>query len=369
MTMSAKPVFHGLNHLRAFAILYVFIFHYTILSKRQPEWLTSISSMGWTGVDLFFVLSGFLIASQLFDEIKSGNTINFKNFFFRRFFRIIPAYLVTISLYFSIPFFREKEALPPLWKFLSFMQNIGLNIQDKGTFSHAWSLCVEEHFYLLLPLILIAAQRFRIMSRMYSLLIIMFIAGFIIRHLSYQCLYMPHANADDSWMYWYRYIYYPTYARLDGLLTGVAIAAIYKFRPTLWARLSRYGNLWLIAGIAMFTIAFNAWEDTMVYAASVYCFPLVDIGFGLIVMGAVSEGSVLYKMQSRITNYIAAISYSLYLIHKGIIHVTHQLLPADINQSLLLLISTLACILAATILYYTVEQPFMRLRKKLIKEN
>lgn len=368
MTLTNRQTLHGLNTLRAFAILYVFIFHYTILSKQQPEWLKNISSMGWTGVDLFFVLSGFLISSQLFDEIKHTGSINLKRFFTKRFFRIIPAFLVTVGLYFLFPFFREKEALPPLWKFLTFTQNIGLNIKDNGTFSHAWSLCVEEHFYLLLPLIFMVSLRTCVFRRLLWLLVLLFLAGFVIRTYSYNNLYMPHSNADDSWMYWYRYVYYPTYTRLDGLLVGVSIAVLYKFRPAIWQKLSRWGNLWILIGTGIIAIAFNAWEDIMEYQASVYCFPLVDIGFGLIVAGAVSENSLLYRLKSKIINNIAAISYGMYLTHKGIIHITHSLLPADINQSLLFLVSAIACILVATVLYWLVEKPFMQVRRKLIKE-
>jgi len=368
MTPPNRQTLYGLNTLRAFAILYVFIFHYTILSKQQPEWLANISSMGWTGVDLFFVLSGFLISSQLFDEIKESQSINLKRFFIKRFFRIIPAFLFTISLYFLFPFFREKEALPPLWKFLTFTHNISLNIKDNGTFSHAWSLCVEEHFYLLLPIIFLVSLRIGAFKRLARLLVILFLAGFIIRIYSYNSLYMPHSNADDSWMYWYRYVYYPTYTRLDGMLAGVSIAALYKFRPAIWQKISCLGNLWILIGLGILAIAFNAWDDIMEYQASVYCFPLVDIGFGFIVAGAISEKSFLYRFNSKIINHIAAISYGMYLTHKGVIHVTHTILSADINQSLLFLISTIASILAATMLYLLVEKPFMQLRRKLIKE-
>ena len=105
---------YGLDHLRAIAITYVFLFHYFILSGGQPEWLSDFAKFGWTGVDLFFVLSGFLISSQLFGQIKQGRNISFKQFFLKRFFRIIPAFLFTVGLYFCIPLFREKESLPPL---------------------------------------------------------------------------------------------------------------------------------------------------------------------------------------------------------------------------------------------------------------
>ena len=139
---------YGLDNLRAVAIAFVFIYHYAGLSNGAPKWLGFITKFGWTGVDLFFVLSGFLISSQLFAQIKKGQTISFKQFFLKRFFRIVPAFLFILVLYFIFPFFRERESLPPLWKFLTFTQNFGLNLKDFGTFSHAWSLCVEEHFYL-----------------------------------------------------------------------------------------------------------------------------------------------------------------------------------------------------------------------------
>jgi peptidoglycan/LPS O-acetylase OafA/YrhL len=70
--------------------------------------LPKVASFGWTGVDLFFFLSGFLISSQLFAQIKQGQNISFKQFFLKRVFRIIPAFLVTVGLYFCFPFFREK---------------------------------------------------------------------------------------------------------------------------------------------------------------------------------------------------------------------------------------------------------------------
>lgn len=216
----------GLDHLRALAIIFVFLFHYFILSGGQPAWLPDAASFGWTGVDLFFVLSGFLIASQLFGDIKKRQQISFRDFFLKRFFRIVPAYLVTVGLYFYIPFFREKESLPPLWKFLTFTQNIGLNLKDNGTFSHCWSLCVEEHFYLFLPLLLIFLQRCKLLQRSYLVLIAFFVLGFILRYISYNNFYLPHSQSEAPWMYWYRFIYYPTYNRLDGLVHGTSFHSL-----------------------------------------------------------------------------------------------------------------------------------------------
>ena len=136
----------GLVHLRALAIVLVFVYHYRLFA--HPEWVDSVGAFGWTGVDLFFVLSGFLISRQLFRSIATRGTFSLREFYFKRLLRIVPAYLVVLAAYFCLPSIHERESLPPLWRFLSFTQNIGLDLRTSGTFSHAWSLCIEEHFRL-----------------------------------------------------------------------------------------------------------------------------------------------------------------------------------------------------------------------------
>jgi len=356
--------FYGLDHLRAFAIIYVFLFHYFILSGGQPEALPKVASFGWTGVDLFFVLSGFLIASHLFAQIKNGQFILFKPFFLKRFFRIVPAFLFTLALYFCFPFFREKESLPPLLKFLSFTQNFGLNLKDNGTFSHAWSLCVEEHFYLFLPLILILFQSIRKLKHAFWLIITLFLLGFAIRIYSYNYFYLPKLNDEYPWMYWYKYIYYPTYTRLDGLLIGVSIAGVYQFLPNTWNKITKYGNYNIILGLMILIGAYFLCEDQTTFYASVFGFPIIAIGYGLLVISAISPTSILYKWKSKSTTFIASISYAVYLTHKGVIHMTHQLfINYNPDAYLLLLISMITCISFAYLLHIAIEKPFMKLRK------
>lgn len=358
---------NGLDHLRAFAIFFVFLFHYQILSLGQPEWLPDVATFGWTGVDLFFVLSGFLISSQLFDQIKNGQKISFKVFFLKRFFRIIPAFWVVVGIYFLVPFFREKEALPEIWKFLTFTQNLGLNIKEFGTFSHAWSLCVEEHFYLFLPITLIVAQAVDLFKKSYWLLIALFLYGFAIRMYSFDNLYLPKITQAGSAVYWYKYIYYPTYNRLDGLLVGVAIAGLYQFLPDVWQKISKYGNLWIAFSLPVLTGAYFLCDNPQSYNASVFGFPLVAVGYGLLVVGAISPTSSLYKWNSRITTFIATLSYALYLTHKGIIHITHQLLAGfEIDNNVMLVICIVTCLLGALLLNVVIEKPFMKLRNRIL---
>jgi peptidoglycan/LPS O-acetylase OafA/YrhL len=359
---------YGLDHLRTLAIAFVFIFHYSILSEGQPEWLFSIARFGWTGVDLFFVLSGFLISSQLFSQIKKENSIAFSAFFIKRFLRILPAYWFVVAIYFCFPLFHEKEALPPLWKFLTFTQNLNLDISKTGTFSHAWSLCVEEHFYLLLPVILGILLLLKKFRRSYWLLAGLFIAGFLIRWYSYDILYQPNLERNNHWMYWYKYIYYPTYNRLDGLLVGVSIAAVYKFCPYIRSKISGYGNAFILLSLAILTGAYFLCEDQQTFQASVFGFPLIAIGYGSMLIGAISPSCFLYKWQSKATTLIATLSYALYLSHKGIVHITHKLLESyNLNTNLIFVICILTCIAGAIILNRLVERPFMKLRSKLIK--
>ncbi len=364
-TMQKK--FYGLDHLRAFAIFYVFIFHYLMLSRGEPHWLSSFGTFGWTGVDLFFVLSGFLISSQLFKEIKKDRLISFKQFFLKRFFRIIPAYLVTVTIYFCVPFFREYGQLPPLWKFLTFTQNLGLDLNRNSTFSHAWSLCVEEHFYLLLPLILLLLQYTKQIGKTWWLLPVVLVVGIAIRLYSYNKFYLPQAEEEYGGVTWYKYIYYPTYCRLDGLLAGVCIAAVYCFLPTIWNKITVYANILFVTGLCILTGAYFLCSDHQTLAASVFGFTIVAIGFGCILVAALSEKSFLYKIKSRTTTLLANLSYGIYLTHKGIIHITRSLLSdVQINSVLILLICMITCIVAAYILHLVVEKPFMKLRNKII---
>lgn len=359
---------HGLHHLRALAILLVFLFHYQIPMFGHPDWLPDWAKFGWTGVDLFFVLSGFLISSQLFRVMQRQGGIDFRSFFIKRFFRILPLYWLVVAIYFFVPAFHEREALPPLYKFLTFTQNFGLNLRLHGTFSHAWSLCVEEHFYLALPVVLAILHAAGITKRGIWLLPLLFLFGIYIRHYGWTQLYQPFLDTNDAGINWYQYIYYPTYNRLDGLLIGVAIAALYVYRPQLWARLARYGNVLMVAGLLVLTGAYFLCYEEHSYAASVFGFPLVAMGYGLLVMGSLSPSCFLHKWQSKTTALIASLSYGIYLTHKGVIHMTQNLLSGmDANSNIMLLLCMAVCVVVAWGLYWVVESPFMRWRDKLVK--
>jgi peptidoglycan/LPS O-acetylase OafA/YrhL len=357
---------HGLDHLRAFAIIFVFLYHYGILFPH-PGWVNNIGKFGWSGVDLFFVLSGYLIASQLFKNIAQQKNVAVKEFFIKRFFRIIPIYLVVVALYFLFPFLRERESPAPLWKYLTFTQNIGLDVSKQGTFSHAWSLCIEEQFYLLLPFILVALMHFKILKKGYWILVVLFIAGIIIRSISYR-----NFVGDMDWLNWYKWIYYPTWTRLDGLLVGVSIAALLQFKPNVSYRILKYGNWLLLISLVIFAFTYFFCSAEESFSAAVFGFPLVDIAYGFIVLSALSSKSFLYKYESKVTAKIAGLSYGIYLIHKIVIHVTQtQLTKFDLqdtgNAMFFICIGTV--LIASIILNEVIEKPFLRLRKRILRSK
>lgn len=360
----------GLDHLRALAILLVFFFHYSAMFAH-PAWLENIARVGWTGVDLFFVLSGYLIAGQLFQKVDSGKNISLKEFYTKRFFRIIPAYLLVVAVYFTLPSFHEKEALPPLWKFLSFTQNFGLNPKDYGTFSHAWSLCVEEQFYLLFPLVLLGMLYYKKGRWSVYFILGLFLLGFVCRAISWQQIAAPGGPTNFK-LAWYSFIYYPSYNRLDGLLTGIGIAGLFQFYPAFRKAAAKRADLIFCAGLLLLTGAYFVDADPFGFTASVFAFPMVDLGFGCIVAAAVLPSHFLYRYPSRITTQVATLSYGIYLVHKMTTHLVQRGADAlgwDAAGIPVLLLSILGAWLAAWLLRGAVEKPFLRLRDRVLKKN
>jgi peptidoglycan/LPS O-acetylase OafA/YrhL len=367
--MKPDHKFIGLDHLRALAISLVFIYHYTIF--QHPDWMNNqFIHFGWCGVDLFFVLSGFLISNQLFAEWQKRNRISLGIFYLKRAFRIFPPYFFVLLIYIFVPAFHERETLAPLWKMFTFTQNYNQDIRTYGTFSHAWSLCVEEQFYLLLPLVLILIFYSRLERKSSWVIPAVFMLTIVFRWIKWSLYLSPFQETDDFGMNWYRLIYYPTYTRLDGLITGVGIAAIYRFRENWFSAIKRFANRILLAGLMVFIISFYICIDQHAAAATLLGFSIIAIAFGLFVLSAILPGSILYRTKSFITRNLATLSYSLYLSHKGIIHLTQKWLSelgVRGDSNLTLLICILTCLAGAFLIRMAIEIPFFRLRNSVLK--
>ncbi|MCP4553341.1 MAG: acyltransferase [Bacteroidetes bacterium] len=369
--ISEKIQFHGLDHLRAVAIILVLIFHYTYFFEH-PTWWPSFANFGWTGVDLFFVLSGFLITYPLLKKIKNGQKILYKHFFIKRTLRILPVYLVVVAIYSLFPILRERDTLPELWRYLTFTHNFGLDASITNAFSHAWSLCVEEHFYIFLPLTLIVLQNKKWFKYSYLIIVTLFIACFFLRKYFWVNGYLINLESNKNISLWTEHVYFPTYNRLDGLLVGVTVAGIYIFSPMLWNKLSKRGNLLVSIGCVILALCYFFCSDLATYETTFVGFPLISIGYGVLVMGAISPSSFLYRIKSSIMVFIAKLSYGIYLIHKIAIYVAQTVcsdLGLDPSSGLMVIISAISCLLMALVLYIVVEKPFMALRRKILKSE
>jgi peptidoglycan/LPS O-acetylase OafA/YrhL len=361
-----NKIFNGLDSLRALAITMVFLFHYRFF--QHPAWMDGVFEFGWVGVDLFFVLSGFLISNQLFEELQSQNKINITVFYLKRIFRILPPYLLILGIYIFVPAFHERETLPPLWKMFTFTQNFNQDIAVYGTFSHSWSLCVEEHFYLLLPVTLIILFSSRIKRKSGWLIPAIFILTLVLRFVIWHFYLKPIENTDNFGMEWYKHIYYPTYTRLDGLIVGVGIAALYRFREKLFLGLKYFGNWYLLAGFNLFGSCYFLARDQHSGPSTIFSFSLIAIAFGFFVLSAVTPGSLLFRFNSFITKNLATLSYSLYLSHKGLIHITQGIIGSRLegNSNMMLILCVFVCILGALAMRVFIEKPALKMRNKIL---
>ncbi len=353
---------YGLDVLRSAAIILVFLCHYTVLTNQTV--FGFIGSIGWVGVDLFFVLSGYLIGHQIFSGLIQ-KTFSLKIFYCRRILRTLPNYLFVLAIYFLIPDIREEPLITPIWKFLTFTQNFGLHF---SAFSHAWSLCVEEQFYFVLPLIaLLIAYKGSV--RMAWFVIAGILLGGIILRSYLWVTYIQHAGHNVGAIYMSK-IYYPTFTRLDGLTLGIAIALIKDFHQALWARITTKGNLFLLLGLLGCYLSFNELHNRLGFISAVFGYPFRSFSFAALTLAALSPNAWLYKFRIPGATTLAIWSYAIYLIHKPLIHLTLPLLARwDISSASIsaAIICALISLVGGWLLYTLVETPFLKLRDKIGK--
>ena len=350
----------GLDLLRALAIVVVVVYHAALFGFKLPG---RVDRFGWIGVDLFFVLSGYLIGGQLLASLARDQRIKLGRFFTRRALRIMPAYFVVLAIYFLLPAWREyPEMSQPLWKFLLSVQNIALH---GGTaFSHAWSLAVEDQFYLALPFLLLFLYHRPLAAIIVPCLIV--VGGIALR--AFLAARNSSVDGGVSFRAFQAWIYYPTWTRLDSLVFGVVLAAIQRFRPNWWQRLINFAPwLWLPAlGLIVYALYLGETENLTVVAC-VWQFPLIAVGMAAMLVCAVSPQLPLCRVAIPGTAFIASIAYSAYLIQKLIIHGVEQFCAnhsIDLTSVPALVGVELCVYIAATILFLSIERPFLLLRRR-----
>ena len=350
----------GLDLLRAFAIIVVVIYHAALFGFKLPG---RVDRFGWIGVDLFFVLSGYLIGGQLLAPLARDQRINLGRFFARRALRIMPAYFAVLVIYFLLPSWREyPEMSQPLWKFILSIQNVALH---GGTaFSHAWSLAVEDQFYLCLPFILLFVNRWPRSAIIIPCVIVF--GGILLRtFLAWQ---NPAADFGVSFRGFQAWIYYPTWTRLDPLVFGVALAAIEKFRLQWWKGLMNCARWLWLPGVALIAFGLYLGEgDYLTVAACIWQFPLIALGMAALLICALSPRLPFRRVAIPGAAFIASIAYSAYLIQKLVMHVVgqfcfeHSIALTSVSALVLVEICVYA---AATLLFLVIERPFLQLRHR-----
>jgi peptidoglycan/LPS O-acetylase OafA/YrhL len=352
----------GLDLLRALAVVWVMLFHSYLIGGLGEDW-TWLSRYGWMGVDLFFVLSGFLIGGQVLTVLAQGQRFSFRDFYLRRALRILPAFWVVLAIYLLWPGFRESDGIEPAWMFLSFTLNLLIDYGDRAAFSHAWSLCVEEHFYLLFPLLAWWLTRRPSPAKFAVVCVAVLLLGIALRTGAWL-----HYDALDPPRNWFvEEIYYPTWNRLDGLLFGVALATLKAFRPHAWEKAQRYANPALFVGLAVMALALWLFRDRVGLLGNSIGWPVLSLGLALLVFAGASRQSWIGRWRVPGAGWLAAISYSLYLMHKAIFHVVQADWGDALEGAGLLAFCAYgaAAILAGAALYYAVERPFLKLRERL----
>ena len=369
--MSHAPAdrLHGLDTLRTLAIALVMLYH---AQSFLPETLQPIAAYGWMGVDLFFVLSGYLIAGQLLRAHVRTGTVPLRDFYRRRALRLLPAFFCVLLLYVAWPGWREAPAMSPLWQYITFTYNLFVDYPRNRAFSHVWSLCVEEQFYLVLPLILVFVLSRRLLHAALVMAGTVAILGVAYRTGAFlHVLNQLEPGTPEFATQYIEKIYYPTWSRMDGLLAGILVAALQLYRPALWSRLQRRSHWIALGSIGLIAICLRLFRDRFVSkdlisaAGVIVGYPLLATALAGVMMSMMGPGWLGHRRIPGSTAG-ATLAYSMYLTHKEVLHLCEAWLPEQFGEGTWrgLMIFVCASVLTATVLYGCVELPFWKIRDR-----
>ena len=343
---TAREKIPQLDALRGIAILLV-IAHNATLHYGTASYLHPLFDRGWMGVDLFFVLSGFLISGILLDTRESPNY--FKNFYARRVLRIWPLYYCLLAFMFVVlPRVSASEGVAifakssPWWAYPLFLQNflLPLSTDAAGPLGVTWSLAIEEQFYLVWPIIV----RFMSRRQVAILAIVEIAASPMLRYF----LAAHHIH-----------IYANFFCRLDGLMLGAFLATLVRSRHFVRERYIGVALAVLVAAAPLAVVMDLRRAEWIV-------FTFTSLAAGSIVYLAMfwQQEWLQRPLANRFLLFTGTISYGLFLLHKiafaGVdgLHVNYVGHP----------FVTLGVILAgsyvlAIISWNVLEQPFLRLKR------
>ncbi len=338
-----KQKISQLDAVRGIAILVVMIHNSPFKPPSHP--LQFLVGYGWMGVDLFFVLSGFLITGILVDTKQSEGY--FKNFYARRCLRIWPLYYsVLFFMFVVIPFLRPSIGSiviahsSPWWAFPLFLQNFLLHDSTgaTGPLGVTWSVAIEEQFYVVWAVVVRCCS--------YSQLRRVAIAVICLSPVLRVYLSLHHVD-----------LYSNVFCRLDGLMAGGLLALIVRSNTFLPSRFLKVAwlSLFIAAPLAFVTDAFHARWITFSLSA------VASVAFVYLSLFATQKWFRV-TMTNRALVYTGTISYGLYLLHKTPFDM-EQLFHLDRHPVLALLMGLAASYVIAILSWNLLEKPFLRLKR------
>jgi peptidoglycan/LPS O-acetylase OafA/YrhL len=282
-----------LDGLRGIAVLSVVAWHY--LDVKSSAWLVPFR-LGWTGVDLFFVLSGFLIGGILLDNRNRHSY--FKPFYGRRIHRIFPLYYAWLIIVLLL----RLPAAAPHWSYAAFLQNIFQGTHpdwDSPWIGHTWSLAIEEQFYLLAPL--------------------------AIRFIPWRILPWVGAGAMLGaplcrWLApqsWPLAAYMMTPCRVDALVCGVAVAALVRQPEAVAWLAERRRWLGIAAGVAGLSMVYLMLHFRSTQTLGPLWYSVIALAYGLALLNCVVEPPALVSriLCSPVLQRAGALSFAIYILH------------------------------------------------------
>lgn len=328
----------GLDLARAFAILFVLVSHISQLHylRQQPR---LFDFLGYFGVEIFFVLSGYLVGGAVLEANTSQKFKFFRVFYIKRFFRTLPAFYVMVLI---TSFFVNTD----FWTILRtvLFVNVSDNLERLRNgldpfFVASWSLAVEEWFYLLLPGVVILCRHEK------KKLEFIFFALLLMRFL--------WINIESVH---YKEAHYSTWFRFDALFWGLYLKM--NFGRFNFKGASLLGLSLVILGALVYYYYSTTFPPLML---SLF-FPLLSLGITLCIPWVMGLQKFTFY---QIFEYLAKISYSLYLVNALVL----QEMASRYGQNSSTLLAIAAILICASLLYYIVERPFMKFRYRLLDKN
>lgn len=360
--------FASLDGVRGIAILLVIIYHFSsslsVLGFANP--VLGIFRVGWCGVDVFFALSGFLITGVLLDTKSSPNY--FRNFYARRVLRIFPLYygslLVVWLLRLVLPdagvWGSHDSLLSPgslLWPGL-YLENFAIFLQGAsvtGVTTHYWSLAVEEHFYLIWPLLIWLGSRRQIMCLAVAIVMVSLLARTL--------LYLRGIDPD--------LVFGLTPLRMDGLAIGAIASLVIRGRIGMDVVGRRAGVVFVAAGLLLLGLLVVRHTTHQTDPAMwIFAYPLVAVATAAGLLVGMGKGPVRYFLSLRPLRWFGKYSFGLYVWHPIIgmvlLHSRVALVSPASGKSAVLLAALIALVLDLLVAWLSFnlwEKPFLDLKR------